>query len=944
MDEIPKHHKVPASFTSTKLTHLRGGTLYKSFAFCVTNAAGFKSPTIHHSNIETHIPSRLYRIEKEIERVKSSQDEFVDTDFLQGTVQREERMDYLKRLMQEMELLQKGAVTTKQEEDTPLNIRSMTNCEESHPSSSILSTTGEKKDHLQPISRSSELEHRKKQFHFRISALQNELSKHQQSIHDINTKRSFLTNQMGHTQEKLTRLSSELDRVSLHEGSQICSNAIHGSNQRFITVELRKELQEALQQGHAQIATWKAEIIQGETQKKGLSITLQRLQDRIQERQNALIVFEHRTKRIQNIQNIISQQTPVQMLKYYFDRLMQYKSTRVRARNILNGMLRGRLQKLYRAALRKWKDMLTMEDGLFQPNENVSIGDVMLNETEQLCDKNLKFNSSILVHMAKVNPACSELFSKVDLTVEEKVAIIQGEEHFKTNEFEQALSCFEHIIHMKPMIDGDDDSNILLHAIIHGKIGTTLEKMKKWENSILHFERQIQLGKVCNSTSIMAQSYLGMGNSYFGRGDYNQAQDLFLKALTFSSMLPEHNELYCQIYLSLEQCYQKMNMNVHAQESRGKYEQIIHHTKDKISSGLNKVTKLKQRLINITANVGKVIRVENVTPRFIQLKAEHKQAENEIVVTTSQLSKQTDELGKSKRLLESIEHELQETLHSTKGKKKSALIHENVQEFETGELIIRLKEKLKYVKEVVDEHEKEKSQIMTKIKNLDDELLSIKSDMKVENGPLMQRILKNRRIRCIGLNTSNTKANDVTGASSFGVEYFVLIDNKSIHIHDVQTGELRMVFGGSQTSKEIGGVTGHTCLITCIYFHGLHIYTGSMDNKVMCWDIEQMKRVYVARGHRASVTCIFVDEVKMVTGSADKQIGLWNKDTGSLIRFVSGHISGILCIESGPDWCVSGGSDGDIIIWSNSGLEQDPLMKNVSEIDSVYTSLNEIGY
>jgi len=366
-----------------------------------------------------------------------------------------------------------------------------------------------------------------------------------------------------------------------------------------------------------------------------------------------------------------------------------------------------------------------------------------------------------------------------------------------------------------------------------------------------------------------------------------------------------------------------------AVKSKAKAEAIEYEREKRIASAMKTFDELKERLINVTAEEGDVIELQKASPHYLKLKREKIELEGKIKDAGEELVNTGQEAENARQLLDQIDVELREAMMTKKEKMNSSLVHESTQEIVTGELVIRLKKKFHGVTDEVSEFEIIERQTKTEIKNLKDDLNVLEEDIAIENGPLMQKILKDKVIRCAGLNASNTAENDVTGSSTGGVQHVVTCEDRHIFIHDLINGVLRCIFGGDGQGKlHIGEPWGHTSIITCVYFRSSKVYTGSMDNTIMCWDIggkeDEGKRLFIARGHDATVTCIYSDDIKLISGSADKSIIIWNKDTGEMIRRVVGHSRGILCIQSGPTWCVSGGTDGDIFVWENRDHHDDP--------------------
>jgi len=131
-----------------------------------------------------------------------------------------------------------------------------------------------------------------------------------------------------------------------------------------------------------------------------------------------------------------------------------------------------------------------------------------------------------------------------------------------------------------------------------------------------------------------------------------------------------------------------------------------------------------------------------------------------------------------KSLLVQIEEQLQEAKTTDKDEMNSSLVHEKEQVFEIEELKMRLAEKLKKVTVDAEEQVARTKRLAMRIKNEEDDLVELDKDIFVEEGPLMQKVMQARVLRCIGLNPSNTAGNEVTGTATGGIEYVAAAETK----------------------------------------------------------------------------------------------------------------------------------------------------------------------
>jgi len=111
---------------------------------------------------------------------------------------------------------------------------------------------------------------------------------------------------------------------------------------------------------------------------------------------------------------------------------------------------------------------------------------------------------------------------------------------------------------------------------------------------------------------------------------------------------------------------------------------------------------------------------------------------------------------------------------------------------------------------------------------------------------------------------------------------------------------------------------GHTQPITCFDHIGNIMTTGSIDNTIRIWDMNNKKgeSILTLNGHSESVTCIKQTQLNITSGSQDGNINVWDIESGDVVSNFT-HQSGIHSIAYHP--LYEGkmmGASGDIVnIW-----------------------------
>ncbi|MBW4645207.1 MAG: serine/threonine protein kinase [Goleter apudmare HA4340-LM2] len=100
---------------------------------------------------------------------------------------------------------------------------------------------------------------------------------------------------------------------------------------------------------------------------------------------------------------------------------------------------------------------------------------------------------------------------------------------------------------------------------------------------------------------------------------------------------------------------------------------------------------------------------------------------------------------------------------------------------------------------------------------------------------------------------------------------------------------------------------------------GQTVVSGSNDKTIKIWDLNTGEEVRTLTGHRGLISAVAIspDNQTLVSVSYDKTIKIWHLNTGKVIRTLNSHAGEILAVAISPDGekIVSGSADRTIKIW-----------------------------
>ncbi|EYC24954.1 hypothetical protein Y032_0012g1604 [Ancylostoma ceylanicum] len=84
-----------------------------------------------------------------------------------------------------------------------------------------------------------------------------------------------------------------------------------------------------------------------------------------------------------------------------------------------------------------------------------------------------------------------------------------------------------------------------------------------------------------------------------------------------------------------------------------------------------------------------------------------------------------------------------------------------------------------------------------------------------------------------------------------------------------------------------------------LWIQGDMLVTGSDDNTLRVWSIEQGKLLFTLVGHSGGVwtSQLSTDGKYIISGSTDRTVKVWSAKDGSLIHTLHGHTSTVRCMS-----------------------------------------------
>ena len=895
-----------AEKTSFDLQDLKGDTLYSEFQLSASSNFGLVSDITTCPDVRTNKPSRLQCLVNEIEWVKSSKEDYFDTDLFQaGVMQRERRSDYLTKLQEELRKLQSDRANN--EEDTK----------------EVDSDVDDSVDSAPKV-----LDRREQNYHLRIAALRSEIIDCEKSIEENMATRALLSSKLPLAQESLLSLKAEVKRISGVTMEYVNSSVLHAAEQKFLTVELRLQLKKKIDEELSSIEMWKIDITVKECEHRELSELLDKKKGRLSERRAALLIFQKQRSCSFHLRSHISGK-PEDILRRKFSVWLLLARRSKDLRGLCNrfDLLISRVKA--RHAFSRWRDdtdyhlrVLELKKG---KSEIKSKGGMLLVEAEVASIDTCESIKSFMRTLHQSSIASNECYKRDQYSAKDTFQLVKGDYHFHLQEYKTALTFYKAAFEdlFTPGAPSSQDTELKCSLI--DKVGRALIHLNSWNEAILNYDDLLYLSKDVKNEKYIIIANIRLGECYLFTGEISMAKKQYISCIR-NGAATEYSNLHALATRGLEAC---QSANISHQQSNSQENDkdgFAGEIFEQIREGQRTADLIQAQIKNTSTKEGYKIELGRASCKEIRGKRTCLLLAQDIKKQTAELSRVKKELKRLPQLISNIETELRcspgpdQEGGGSGQMRTSSLLHDNAQTFQENELLKRLRIRLDESIEDLRNTKSTDKLLTVQIRNLEDELSTTQEDLKLEKGILMQTLLKKRSIRLMDFDRLYVSKDVVDGDDD---EYsdkmlIALTIDKDLFIHDALSGEALQVFEGDTISNNTNKSTGHIGAITSLYFEGIFVFTGSLDKTLRCWNIDTNELHYVSHGHEATITSICTTTSYIYTGSVDRTIIEWDKKHGKKIQRLVGHSRGILSLCKGNLNIVSGDGDGDIFVWDES--------------------------
>ncbi len=863
-------------------------------------------------NTKTRESSKENKIIEEINRIEATATKLVDSDFFQpGVLQREDRTTYLLKLH---ELL--ATITT----------RGKGACSKHSETQHIIDPSQEGSD-IHDINRA--VTFRKNKFEFRIDCLKHEIKQSKKTLLDISRERVILTRNMQEAQDRIFLLHAEQNCVAKSTDEYLSSNVINGSKQKLKREDLRKEIEREMSDKMLSISSWKLKIIMGDKKRTKLERLLKTKQEYLRERLEGLKSFERRTNVSSRIKSNISRQRK-DIVIYYFTTWKKHLRNVKKKTHALDRISIIRCHLILRPAVQRWRKKNKSSSSNCNESKNYNKASLMLS---QVCAEQQRAYEEVkgsIIDLYECSGA--SLFGKRNIYMKsipqrELLNMRRGDHYCDLGKFQYAVTIYLEVLEGAKKCISKTVHTHKFYCLVEEKIARAYMKEKLWDNAILYLDSLSSRVKSFQFSEFITTTEILLGECYLESGEIELAKEKYLNGLEKLQYLTNKCPQLSNIYQGLYRCYEKMDDWSRSKEYKDLYNSSRVTLNDKIDATLYKASELNTDILNTSVREGSVIHFQNASLNYVETKTKIKELEDYAKEKNRESRENKEEIKRLHCLIQRISDEVSHVLGNDATIQTSSLVHDNKQKIKTTELVERLELRKKCSKESLQNEMERERNIRVEIRNIEDEKSILVQDLGLEEGRLIQKMLKKRIIRCMAFNMMNKSGVDVFGTKNAGTKLVVVTVDTEIYVYDMIKGSLVHVFLGGCSNNIDVNRNGHTSIITCIFYHGNKVFSGAMDKTVRCWNINEERLEFVARGHDATVTSIFSDGFSVISGSADKSLIIWNSLTGQMIYRAMGHSRGISSLDLTSSWCISGDSDGEIFVWEMN--EEVTLIKGI---------------
>ncbi|KAJ8564342.1 hypothetical protein ON010_g7001 [Phytophthora cinnamomi] len=803
---------------------------------------------------------------------------------------------------------------------------------------------------------------RRRQFHFRIAEIRNDLKKAEYNVQWCKDRQIDLVALIRAADARIVEKQAELERARMFKGQQMDSDVFENGLQRFFTKELVVALEDEIEIDQLYILDTKAEIVKVENYLRADTKRRDTLLKRLRDRQEALETFESNPENVVN-----SSSTAATLAKLrggllyrafaaFVANRQEVLETRRKMRTAIDRLVNHRLK----SAIQRWREVAKF---LTRSNAGVdeiygigSIGllnaalgrdDLML-EAQQLLQQ-LRVTDDSLQHIRWTkeqqeaaeaeNPASND-----DLDLEKARErgkkyfpyLLEGDAKMNLQDYEGALQLYNIVFYSeKWMQQMDDAQNVKLQL----KIGEATFRLENYEQALTIFNHALT---IANRTGLRYEegcAVLRIADTQHVLRSLRMSIDSYKRALLlFEAVRDAQGELSC--YRGLQHVYERLEDREMIEINKHHADEIEFVLSNKLSSAAQKINKLQQRLVGAGAESSCQITLERVGPIVPRLRRERIQRKFDIREEIKLVARLEKLLAEKKALLAKGEDDLKRALASDSSQVDSTIINGSDARYDLEDFKKKLAKLMGSVKVGEEQIGREITNAKIRISNAKDEVKGLEEELAVETGALMRKVLSKERMRSFSFNATNEALKNVVGTASHGVTTCFASAGVNGFLFDFLSGACLAQAVGDPNKNHLGDPTGHQAQILCVYYIGHRIYTGSVDASLGVWDVKNetiggfsCSLVRILTDFDAAVVSVVADTQWLACGCSDCDVFVFDVETLATIgHIISAHDRTVttLSIQSANSALTTGAADNKIKVWELGEASQYTTRRKVT--------------
>ncbi|KAF4141126.1 LysM domain [Phytophthora infestans] len=959
----PRRIRTNSTRTSLTITNLLSGGEHLNFQVRAVNSEGVQGDYCEPiKSIFTIAPGNEFKLLDELQAAVNSRSRTVDSQFLSGFMQRYERHHYIQQVSRiilsmhpELETKVSDIInrteTSKQENEEA-------NDQDQQPQA-IQQATGQKQ--FDDLTDEEKVCERRRQFHFRVAAIRNDLKKADYNVQWCKDRQIDLVALIRSAESRILEKQAELERARMFKGPQMDSDVFENGLQRFFTKELIVALEDEVEIDQLYILDTKSEIVLVENYLRADIKRRDTLLKRLKDRQEALGVFESSPRNTAE-----STRTAATLAKLrgglLYRAFAAFVSNRKEAHEIrrkictaINRLVNHRL----RSAVQQWRDVakyLTRTSAgvgeIFGIGSigllNAALGrDDLMIETQKLLHE-LRSTGTSLQDIrwtteqqlaSKTEKPLAECNADLEQAREQNKKyfyfLLEGDAKGNLQDYESALRLYNFVLGndlwMQQMTEAQ-------RVQLQLKIGEATFRLENHEQALTIFNRASIMANRAGLCYEEGSALLRIADIQRLLRSLRISIENYERALLlFEAVRNTQGELSC--YRGLQHVYERLEDREMAEINRHHADDIEFVLAKKLSSASQKMNKLQQRLVGAGAEPSCQIILERVGPIVPRLRRERIQRKLDIREETKLISSLEILLSEKKALLAKGEDDLKRALASDSTQVDSTVISGSNARYDVEDFKKKLAKLLGGVRAGQEQVNKDIANAKIRISNAEDEIKSLEEELAVETGPLMRKVLSREKLRCFRFNATNEALKNVVGTASHGITTCVASAGVNGLLFDFLSGACLAQAVGDPEKNHLGEPTGHQAQILCVYYIGHRIYTGSADASLGVWDVKNesiggfsCSLTRMLMDFDAAVVSVVADTQWFACGCSDCDVFVFDAESlATIAHIISAHDRTVttLSIQSAKSALTTGAGDNKIKVWELGKASQFTARRNV---------------